>query len=267
MRLAVTPLGIRAMQNRDKWKPSKFVYKSGHLAASSDPAEVGVGSRLVADTIAKFYDRNLKLHARGKLLDLGCGKVPLYAAYREFVTENTCVDWGNTLHKNPYLDRELDLTKHLPFDDGVFDTIILSDVLEHIPVPEYLWREMARILSRNGKLIMNVPFFYWLHEVPHDYYRYTEFALRRFVEVSGMRLVELVPMGGAPEIMVDIFAKGIAHLPKPLAACLRIAYSPVAALTNTAACRKFSKLTQSDFPLGYVTVAQKLRPTFETLFP
>src|SRR6266404_2483441 len=77
MRLAVTQLGIRAMQNRDKWKPSKFVYKSGHLAASSDPAEVGVGSRLVADTIAKFYDRNLKLHARGRLLDLGCGEDPV----------------------------------------------------------------------------------------------------------------------------------------------------------------------------------------------
>lgn len=258
MRLAVTPLGIRAMQNRDKWKPSKFVYKSGHLAASSDPAEVGVGSRLVADTIAKFYDRNLKLHARGKLLDLGCGKVPLYAAYREFVTENTCVDWGNTLHKNPYLDRELDLTKHLPFDDGVFDTIILSDVLEHIPVPEYLWREMARILSRNGKLIMNVPFFYWLHEVPHDYYRYTEFALRRFVEVSGMRLVELVPMGGAPEIMVDIFAKNAMRLPRMGRALASTAQWCVSSFLRTRIGKKISRGTSASFPLGYFLIAEKM---------
>ena len=77
---------------------------------------------------------------------------------------------------------------NLPFGDSEFDTIILSDVLEHIPVPEHLWKEMARILSRNGKIIMNVPFYYCLHEAPHDCSRYTEFALRRFVEMSGLRL-------------------------------------------------------------------------------
>ena len=32
--------------------------------------------------------------------------------------------------------------ERLPFDDAEFDTIILSDVLEHIPSPEKLWGEM-----------------------------------------------------------------------------------------------------------------------------
>src|SRR4029077_560045 len=120
----------------------------------------------------------------------------------------------NTEHKNRHLDRELDLTNNLPFRDDEFDTIILSDVLEHIPVPEHLWKEMARILSKNGKIIMNVPVFYWLHEEPYDYYRYTEFALRRFVEISGMRLIQLTSIGGAPEIIADLFAKNILRLPK-----------------------------------------------------
>ena len=38
---------------------------------------------------------------------IGRGKVPLYAAYREFVTENICVDWNNSIHKNEYLDYEI----------------------------------------------------------------------------------------------------------------------------------------------------------------
>jgi len=147
------------MQNREEWKPSKFVYKNGKLVASRDPAEVSLSSRLIADIVADFYDRHLKQHARGRLLDLGCGKVPLYATYRELVTDAICVDWSNTRHKNRFLDQELDLTSNLPFDDNEFETIILSDVLEHIPVPEHLWKEMVRILSRNRKLIMNVRFF------------------------------------------------------------------------------------------------------------
>ena len=106
------------------------------------------------------------------------------------------------------------MTKELPFDDNEFDTIILSDVLEHIPVPEQLWNEMTRILAHNGKIIMNVPFYYWLHEEPYDYYRYTEFALRRYVEMSALNLILLEPLGGAPEVMADIFAKNISLLPK-----------------------------------------------------
>jgi hypothetical protein len=96
------------MQNKEHWRPSKFIYKNGKLIGSRDPAEVGVSSRLIADIIASFYDQHLKRYARGRLLDLGCGKVPLFATYHDLVTEVICVDWGNSLHENCYLDLELD---------------------------------------------------------------------------------------------------------------------------------------------------------------
>ena len=245
------------MRNQGQWKPSKYIYKKGKLIASRDPKEVGFGSRLIVDLIAGLYASNLRQHAKGKLLDLGCGKVPLYAAYREFVTENICVDWGNTIHKNEYLDYELDLIKNLPFRDNEFDTIILSDVLEHIPVPEQLWKEMARILSRNGKIIMNVPFYYWLHEQPHDYYRYTEFALRRFVETSGLRLIQLESIGGAPEVMSDIFAKNILRLPKLGRSLALVAQRLTLSFIRTKFGKKVSEATSSSFPLGYFLVAEK----------
>ena len=245
------------MQNQEKWKPSKFIYKKGKLIASKDAKEVNISSRLNVELIADFYHRNLKEHAKGKLLDLGCGKVPLYAAYKDFVTDNICVDWSNTFHKNAYLDYELDLTKKLPFNDNEFDTIILSDVLEHIPVPELLWEEMTRILTVNGKIIMNVPFYYWLHEQPHDYYRYTEFALRRFVDNSGLRLIQLTPLGGAPEIMADIFAKNILRLPKLGRSLAFIAQWFTLRFIRTKLGKRISVATSSNFPLGYFLVAEK----------
>jgi len=190
-------------------------------------------------------------------LDLGCGKVPLYEAYRAFVTDIVCVDWGNTLHKNEHLDCEVDLTQHLPFKNREFDTIILSDVLEHIPVPEELWKEMARILSPNGTILISVPFYYWLHEEPHDYYRYTEFALRRFVDLCDLRLVELQSIGGAPEVLADIFAKNIVRLPKLGRPLSLFAQWLTSVFVDTTFGGKVSESTGRSFPLGYFLIAQQ----------
>jgi len=44
------------------------------------------------------------------------------------------------------LDQMVDLTGALPFERGSFDTVLLTDVLEHIPEPTSLMCEIARIL-------------------------------------------------------------------------------------------------------------------------
>jgi len=245
------------MKHRELWQPSKYVYRNGKLAASRDHVEVGVGSRLMVDLVAGFYDRNLPIHAKGRLLDLGCGKVPLFAAYSKLVTDNICVDWENSLHPNAYLDFECDITASLPFKDGEFDTIILSDVLEHIPQPERLMADMARMLSANGKLILNVPFFYWIHERPHDYYRYTEFALRRFVDGAGLKLLQLDAVGGSPEALADMLAKHLQFVPllgTALAACVQFV---ARVFVGTSFGGKISRKTAEGFPLGYFLVAEK----------
>jgi len=245
------------MRNRERWQPSKFVYRGGRLVASRDPTEVGVGSRLIVDLVAECYDTHLRHHARGKLLDLGCGKVPLFLAYKDYVTENICVDWEHTSHQSEYLDSECDLTTALPFKDGEFDTILLSDVLEHVPQPEHLWGEMSRLLAPGGRVIVNVPFYYWLHEQPYDYYRYTEFALRRFVERSGLCLLRLDAIGGAPEIIADIFAKNVVRVPgigRSLAASTQ---SLARFAIRTKLGKKVSAATREGFPFGYFLVAQK----------
>jgi len=245
------------MKNPDLWKPSKYVVRRGRLRASRDPREVGVASRLIVDLSAEWYDANLKVHARGRLLDLGCGKVPLYESYRHYIAESVCVDWENTFHKNPHLDFEADLTRAVPFPDGAFDTVILSDVLEHIPEPEGLCREIARVLSPGGKLVMSVPFYYWLHEEPYDYYRYTEFALRRFMDRSGMQLLQLQALGGALEVMADVFAKNATRMPVLGIPVAILAQGAVATFCRTALGHRISKATGSSFPLAYFLVAIK----------
>jgi hypothetical protein len=44
-------------------------------------------------------------------------------------------------------------------------------------------------------------------------YRYTEFALRRYIELAGLQLLSLEPLGGPPEVMAELFAKHVARVP------------------------------------------------------
>jgi SAM-dependent methyltransferase len=246
------------MKSSELWRPTKFVRKDGELRGSRNPAHVSVASRFITDKVAHHYDQAIRNHAHGRLLDMGCGNVPLYDAYRSLVSENICIDWHNSAHVNPYLDQMVDLTGTLPFEEASFDTVLLTDVLEHIPEPLNLMCEIARILRPGGKLILGVPFFYWLHEMPYDFHRYTEFALRRFCELSGLRVVELVPYGGLPDVMLDLSSKGLNFLPRPLATVLRPFHTGASFLGKTKPFRKLSDRTKSTFPLGYVLCAEKI---------
>lgn len=255
------------MRNLETWAPSKFVLEHGRLRASSNPKEISPGSRLFGDLVASCYDTYVKSHCRGRLLDLGCGKVPFYALYREYVSETVCVDWSKSLHGSDHLDAECDLTKDLPFADASFDSILLSDVLEHIPTPDRLWREMGRLLKPGGKLLLSVPFFYWLHEEPYDYYRYTKYALQRFAEATGFEIILIKELGGAPEIVVDIFSKSILRF-GPIgawtavalqAACRRLVASPLGT--------KVSERTAKQFPFGYFMIARRLGGSAGTAGP
>jgi SAM-dependent methyltransferase len=245
------------LKNKNNWKPNKYVPFRGKWRASRDPQQVAVGSRLVADITAEWYASLLPEYARGKLLDLGCGHVPLFGMYEPYIADNLCVDWGGSFHQNTYLDLEHDLTQTLPFDEGVFDTVILSDVLEHIAEPARLWGEMARVLKPGGRLILNVPFFYCLHELPHDYYRYTRFALQRFAEQAGLKVLLLEASGGSVEVWADMFAKHLQFVPLIGRGVAAFVQWGASLLRKTRLGRRLGQTTAQAFPLGYFMVAEK----------
>lgn len=245
------------MKNEANWRPSRFLLKNGRLTISRDRRKLAVASRLTASVTLACYNRAIPQYCRGRLLDLGCGTVPYYEYYKQFIEEAVCVDWPLSAHGNQHIDHACDLTQPLPLDDASFDTILMSSVLEHIPEPEALWKEMARVLRAGGTLLLNVPFLYWLHEIPHDYYRYTEYALRRFAEQSGFEVLELEPLGGAPYVVADVTAKTLARtrfvgqmLASVVQGCCRFfVWTP----PGKWMCRR----TKRQFPSGYFLVARR----------
>lgn len=241
------------MKNKEAWTPSKFVMTKRGLRASKNRKEISISSRFIGDIQARVYEKAIKEHARGLLLDLGCGKVPLYETYKEYVSDNVCIDWENSLHKNPFVDHQMDLNKEIPLPDRQFDTVLMTDVLEHISNPGRLMSEVTRLLKAGGKLIATVPFLYWIHEKPFDYYRYTEFQLRIFCEENKLEVDYLEPYGGAPEVLVDIVAKQLSS-----SRLLSLAYyhmSKIVALLPP--FKKVSRKSSKNFPLGYCLIARK----------
>lgn len=242
------------MKNESSWRASKFQHAGGKISAGPAASDE---SWLVTQLVAKAYERHLPVHARGRLVDLGCGAAPLYAAYRPLVSEITCIDWAGSTGGVQHLDIEHDLNQPLPLEDARYDTVILSDVLEHIRKPEVLLAEIARVLAPGGKLLLNVPFFYWLHEQPHDYFRYTEHALRSFVAQSGLELVLLEGLGGAPEVLADVVGKHLSQAPglgRPLSRALQ---QGVWSLAKVPAIARALAPSRQRFPMAYFLIAQK----------
>jgi SAM-dependent methyltransferase len=245
------------MKNPDLWHPTKYVFLKGKLIGSRNPTELNIASRLQADLVAAFYQKFLPLHAHGSLADLGCGKVPLYEAYKPYVTEITCVDWGGSPHATVHLDVTCNLNETLPFSDHSFDTILLSDVLEHIAEPQLLVCEISRILNPGGKLFLNIPFYYKIHESPHDYFRYTEYALRKFFVKAQLSIILLEATGGSPVVFTDFMAKNFIQIPVLGKLLAKSVQSLCSLFIQTRFGRKVSDKTAKHFPFGYYAIAQK----------
>ena len=120
----------------------------------------------------RLLERVLGEYAAGtpRILDLGCGPRRLAGSVRCDLTL-----------EGPGVRAD---AARLPFRSTSFDCVILTAVLEHVPYPQRVIREVRRLLRPNGLLYVEVPFMEGFHADPDDYQRYTfrglEVLLRQF---------------------------------------------------------------------------------------
>jgi SAM-dependent methyltransferase len=242
------------MRNKESWTPTKFVLNGSRWRASRDPKELAVSSRLITDLVIPCYQRVLEEYASGHLADLGCGKVPLYGIYRNKIDHVVCIDWQTSRHGTDFADYEMDMNERLDLPDAFVDTVLATDVLEHIRNVDVFWPEMTRICKRGGYIIIGTPFLYWLHEKPYDYARYTKYNLIFKCEQNGLRVISLEEYGGAPEVLMDLILKQFWRW-RRLCTWLDVTFHLILRMP---ACRRHSQRTRELFPLGYCLVAQKM---------
>lgn len=98
--------------------------------------------------------------AEQRILDAGCGNGWLASRYgkRHTVVGIDLADANlRRVRDQGILAVKYNLDGPLPFADGVFDTVVCSEILEHIFSPDLLLREILRILKPGGRVILTVP--------------------------------------------------------------------------------------------------------------
>jgi len=239
------------MQNTGDWKPSKIIRVGENYMPNLKG--IDIQSYYICNTFLDYYVKYIRDYSRGRLLDCGCGLVPYYEIYRDLVDEFICTDWQNSLHDNKFVDVYSDLNERLNFEDGSFDTVLLTDVLEHIYNPGKLLAEIHRVLITGGRVIIAVPFLYRIHEEPHDYYRYTEYSLKRLCEDTGLNILKMEPYGGYVDVLFDTLNKVFIRN----RFLLRL-FMPLTSLVKKSFInRKINKAHQNKYPLGYILCAEK----------
>jgi len=122
----------------------------------------------------------------GLVLDIGCGHqrvrpfVPAACRYVGFDYYKTASAMYGT-RPDVYSDAAA-----LPVPDGAADTVLLLEVLEHLPDAERALREAARVMSPAATLVISVPFLYPLHDAPYDFQRWTPRGLAAALERQGL---------------------------------------------------------------------------------
>jgi SAM-dependent methyltransferase len=158
----------------------------------------------------------------GIVLDVGCGNMPyksLILTPPSKATHYLGMDLmylGQELKENHYShppDLYWDGTS-IPLADKVIDCAMSTEVFEHCPNPEIVMREICRVLKPGGQLFFTVPFLWPLHDVPHDEYRYTPFALKRFLTGAGFNNIQLRPTGGWDASLAQMLGLWVRRRPR-----------------------------------------------------
>lgn len=145
--------------------------------------------------IGDSYLKKYSTFYKGDLYDLGCGEAPFKEFFLRFADSYTGVDWTKTLHDSK-ADIVSDFNKKIELDDEVADTLISISVMEHLCEPQVFLNESYRILKKDGYFILQVPWQWWIHEEPHDYFRYTPYGLKYMFEKSGFHDVKVEATSG-----------------------------------------------------------------------
>ncbi|MDP6388063.1 MAG: methyltransferase domain-containing protein [Candidatus Pacebacteria bacterium] len=137
---------------------------------------------LMSKMTRKNFDRHIKKYASLlRTLDVGSGGNP----YKGFFPNRVSMD----IVDDNDVDVVADVHDMKVFENGEFDNVLCTEALEHFCNPFKAIEEMKRVLKKDGLLILTTRFIMPLHEVPNDYFRFTEYGLKNLLK--DFEIVEL----------------------------------------------------------------------------
>jgi SAM-dependent methyltransferase len=135
-------------------------------------------------------------HARGVLLDVGCGAMPFKPLFRGRVSRY----FGLDLARSPDVgDARLDVmarAEALPVRGGAIDTVLAISMINRLPEPLRTLEEAHRVLRPGGILIAEFEQMAPVYRPPHDYWRFTRHGADWLLDRAGFDVLERTALGG-----------------------------------------------------------------------
>jgi dolichol-phosphate mannosyltransferase len=152
--------------------------------------------------------------AGGRILDIGCGSSRIVQTLPGVVGMDLAMRKLRWLRAPGRHLLKGDMNR-LPFRDGAFDTVICSEVIEHIPKEDVRLEELVRVISAGGLLVLGTPdysrkrwlFLEWVYGkvFPNGYVkehinRYSREGLREELFDLGLEILSYRYVGGSEVI-------------------------------------------------------------------
>lgn len=128
-------------------------------------------------------------HITGRVLDIGCGSKPYQPLFKN-VTEYIGMEYDTPENRkrngvDVFYDGET-----FPFPDDSFDSVLATEVLEHVFNPDLFLSEIHRVLKKKtGILFLSCPLMWMEHQRPYDYGRYTSFGITRILKKQAFEIL------------------------------------------------------------------------------
>lgn len=134
--------------------------------------------------------KKYSFYIKGKVLDVGAGD---FSRYRGLFT---CEEYIKLdIKKSENID-VVGRVEDLPFKNDSFDSVVCTQVFEHVDNPFKAASEIYRVLKKGGHCLITVPQTNELHEEPYDYFRYTKFGLTKMFTKQGFEILKCEQRGG-----------------------------------------------------------------------
>ena len=139
--------------------------------------------------------QRMKLQKDASILDIGTSTGTNLRMLRSLGFENvTGIDPSESARewclKKQLGDVVAGDVRHMPFETGMFDLVLATDILEHVDQDDVAAGEIQRVLAVGGYALITVPTFQFLwglqDDLAHHYRRYRKRQLLKLLRLAGL---------------------------------------------------------------------------------